>query len=105
MAGLIAARDAEAWRAVFSGRDCCATIVASLDEANRDPHFQARGLFAYAATLPDGSRHGCAVLPIADALRRPAAEARPVPAIGEHNALIAGERAEAAPPWRRDPGA
>jgi crotonobetainyl-CoA:carnitine CoA-transferase CaiB-like acyl-CoA transferase len=30
---------------VLKKADCCATIVATLDEALRDPHFAERGLF------------------------------------------------------------
>ena len=44
---LIAARTSEEWRPVFAKADCCVTIVASLEEALRDPHFVDRGLFAH----------------------------------------------------------
>ncbi|MSP04317.1 MAG: CoA transferase [Acetobacteraceae bacterium] len=43
---LIGARDAAHWRAAFSGKDCCCSIVATVQEAMDDPHFSARGLFA-----------------------------------------------------------
>lgn len=46
VARLIAGRTAAEWSPVFQRADCCATIVATLDEALRDPHFQQRGLFA-----------------------------------------------------------
>jgi len=38
-------KDAEAWRAVFDGTDCCATIINSLEEAFADPHLAARKSF------------------------------------------------------------
>ncbi|MGE0290185.1 CaiB/BaiF CoA-transferase family protein [Bradyrhizobium sp. CCH5-F6] len=38
-------KDAEAWRAVFDGTDCCATIVNSLVETFADPHLAARKSF------------------------------------------------------------
>ena len=44
---MIAARSAEEWRPIFAAADCCATIVAPLEEAMRDPHFVERGLFAH----------------------------------------------------------
>jgi alpha-methylacyl-CoA racemase len=46
IAGIIAGRTADAWRAIFSGYDVCCSIVASLQEAVADPHFAARGLFS-----------------------------------------------------------
>ncbi|MBL27876.1 MAG: CoA transferase, partial [Rhodospirillaceae bacterium] len=42
---IIAGRSAEEWTERFAGVDCCATIVASLQEALADRHFRARGLF------------------------------------------------------------
>lgn len=56
VAARLAARSAADWRPVFAAADCCATIVASLDEALADPHLVARGLFA--------PRDGETVLPI-----------------------------------------
>jgi crotonobetainyl-CoA:carnitine CoA-transferase CaiB-like acyl-CoA transferase len=50
VARLIAARTASEWRPLLAAADCCATIVAPLKEAMRDPHFTARGLFAHEVT-------------------------------------------------------
>ena len=58
VAAIIASRSAAEWEPHFATADCCVTIVRSLDEALRDPHFAARGLFAdlvqggQGATLP-----------------------------------------------------
>jgi len=41
----IRARPAAAWRTILEPANCCCTLVASLDEALRDEHFMARGLF------------------------------------------------------------
>jgi crotonobetainyl-CoA:carnitine CoA-transferase CaiB-like acyl-CoA transferase len=46
VARIIANRAAAEWQPLFSRANCCVTIVASLDEAVRDPHFVGRGLFA-----------------------------------------------------------
>jgi len=53
----IAAHPTAHWRQVFEGQDACCAIVASLEEAVRDPHVIARRLFerhasAGAATIP-----------------------------------------------------
>jgi crotonobetainyl-CoA:carnitine CoA-transferase CaiB-like acyl-CoA transferase len=45
VARLIAERTATDWAPVLEKADCCATIVATLDDALRDPHFVERGLF------------------------------------------------------------
>lgn len=42
---LIAEKTAADWAPILQQADCCATIVATLDEALRDPHFVERGLF------------------------------------------------------------
>ncbi|MBC7779040.1 MAG: CoA transferase, partial [Proteobacteria bacterium] len=34
------------WQAAFAGKDVCCSVMASIEEALRDPHFQARGVFA-----------------------------------------------------------
>jgi crotonobetainyl-CoA:carnitine CoA-transferase CaiB-like acyl-CoA transferase len=39
---------------VFAAADCCVTIMATLEEAVRDPHFVKRGLFAHKVA----GRHG-----------------------------------------------
>lgn len=51
---LIGAKPAEHWRAAFAGKDCCCTIVATMEEAMADPHFTARGLFSRHVTNEAG---------------------------------------------------
>ena len=43
---IIRTHDAAHWQTRFAGADVCCSIVTSLEEAVRDPHFIARGLFA-----------------------------------------------------------
>jgi len=47
VAEIIASRDAAEWQKRFAAEDCCCTVVATLQEALEDPHFNARGLFAH----------------------------------------------------------
>src|SRR5262249_40096769 len=54
IAAIIATRAADDWRPALAAADCCATIVASLDEAMRDPHFVERGLFSREVAGTDG---------------------------------------------------
>ncbi len=71
VATLVAGRSAEDWRPVLAAADCCATIVASLEEAVRDPHFVARGLFAREVVGADGTAMAALPLPIAPEFRDP----------------------------------
>jgi crotonobetainyl-CoA:carnitine CoA-transferase CaiB-like acyl-CoA transferase len=69
VAALIAARSAQDWRPVLAAADCCATIVVSLEEALRDPHFVGRGLFAYEVAAQGGKAMTALPVPIDRAFR------------------------------------
>lgn len=47
VAAIVAGRSAAEWEPVLASADCCVTIMRSLEEALRDPHFVQRGLFAH----------------------------------------------------------
>jgi crotonobetainyl-CoA:carnitine CoA-transferase CaiB-like acyl-CoA transferase len=81
IAKLIAARTADEWRPVLAAADCCATIVASLEQALRDPHFVARGLFAHEVAGASGKTMPALPLPIAPNLRAPPGRKK-VPLLG-----------------------
>ena len=61
VAAIIKEKTADQWRPIFAAADCCVTIVASLEDAVRDPHFVARGLFD--GELRVGGR-SCPALPV-----------------------------------------
>jgi alpha-methylacyl-CoA racemase len=69
VAKLIAARTADAWRPVFAAADCCVTILVSLEDALRDPHFVQRGLFAHQVASASGKTLPALPLPIARQFR------------------------------------
>jgi alpha-methylacyl-CoA racemase len=69
VAALIAAADAETWRARFAAADCCCSIVATLNEAMADPQFRARGLFDHRVTNEAGASMPAIPVPIAPAFR------------------------------------
>jgi crotonobetainyl-CoA:carnitine CoA-transferase CaiB-like acyl-CoA transferase len=82
VARIVAGRSAAEWEQVFAGHDVCCCIVRSMQEALRDPHFAARGVFA--RTLSDGGRSIPALpVPIAARFRGEAADAG-YPALGEY---------------------
>ncbi len=83
---IIRCRDAAYWRARFSGEDVCCNVVASLEEAVRDPHFVGRGLFA--GVLGDGAGRSIPALPVPLAPVFRETDAASYPALGEGNDLL-----------------
>jgi alpha-methylacyl-CoA racemase len=78
VAKLIAARTSNEWRPIFAAADCCATIVVPLEQAMRDPHFVARGLFAHQVASASGKTIPALPLPIAPKFRdKPGAKKAP----------------------------
>ena len=81
VAAIVRVRTAVEWHAVLAPLDCCATVVASLEEALADPHFRARDLQRVEAQSPDGARIPAVSVPISPALRRDLDEPRRVPGL------------------------
>lgn len=69
VARLIATKASEEWRPVFAKADCCASVIASLEEAMRDPHFVERGLFEHKLENEAGRRISALPVPIAEQFR------------------------------------
>jgi alpha-methylacyl-CoA racemase len=69
VADIIRSRTAEEWRPIFAKADCCVTIVAPLEEAIRDPHFQQRGLFGHLLESRGGGTMPALPLPVAPQFR------------------------------------
>jgi crotonobetainyl-CoA:carnitine CoA-transferase CaiB-like acyl-CoA transferase len=84
---VIRSRPAQDWQALLGPLDCCCTIVASLEDAVRDPHFSARGLFQ-TQVRAGGGRLPATPVPIARSLRAPSDGARAVPEPGEHGCAV-----------------
>ena len=83
---IIRGHDAAHWEACFAGEDVCCNVVASLEEAVRDPHFVGRGLFG--SVLGDGAGGSIPALPVplAPVFRAPGDRA--YPALGEADDLL-----------------
>jgi alpha-methylacyl-CoA racemase len=80
IATIIAGRNADEWRPLFAKADCCVTIMATLEEALRDPHFAGRGLFAHNVAGPTGATMPALPVPIDPQFRDDAVKS--VPALG-----------------------
>ncbi|HWM83296.1 MAG TPA: CaiB/BaiF CoA-transferase family protein [Pseudolabrys sp.] len=85
---IIRSKPAEHWRACFSGRDCCCTIVVSLKEAMDDPHFRARGLFDHMLENESGQCMPALPVPIAAAFRGTPDIPVAAPQLGGHNSEL-----------------
>ena len=86
VAARIAAHPIAHWRQVFDGQDACCAIIASLEEAVRDPHVIARKLFER-RVKSGGSAIPALPVPVDDALRDDAVE-RSAPELGADNHLL-----------------
>jgi alpha-methylacyl-CoA racemase len=81
VAAIIAGQTAEHWRPKFAAADCCATIVASLEEALRDPHFVSRGLFAHEVAGASGMTMTALPVPVVPQFREPPGTPKSAPAL------------------------
>lgn len=82
----IEAHPAAHWDQAFSGVDVCCAVVRTLEEAIRDIHFRARGLFERKVTLPEHTLPALPV-PVVPNLRSSRAEAA-APMVGADNASL-----------------
>ncbi|HEY7229402.1 MAG TPA: CoA transferase [Pseudolabrys sp.] len=69
VAKLIRTKTSDEWRPIFAKADCCATVIISLEEAMRDPHFIERGLFAHHVGTESAKTFPALPLPIAPDFR------------------------------------
>jgi crotonobetainyl-CoA:carnitine CoA-transferase CaiB-like acyl-CoA transferase len=86
VAAKIAAASAAEWTVRLSGKDVCCAIVASIEEALGDPHFQTRGVFAPKLAAAGRSMPALPV-PVDPTFRGEAIE-KGWPALGEANPLL-----------------
>lgn len=86
VADRIAAKTADEWRALFAGKDVCCCIMASIEDARRDPHFVARDVFG-ARLAADGKEMTAMPVPVAPQFRAQP-ESAGYPALGEANSLL-----------------
>ena len=100
VAAIIAGRTADEWRPVLAKADCCVTIVATLEEALRDPHFVGRGLFEHKVSGASGATMPALPVPIDPAFRA-RQKIRPLPTLGADNKLATAPRRASAAAAKR----
>jgi crotonobetainyl-CoA:carnitine CoA-transferase CaiB-like acyl-CoA transferase len=79
VAAVIATRSATEWEPVFAKADCCVTIMRTLEEALRDPHFIGRGLFAHRVRGGQGGTIPALPVPVDPQFREPAGSEKTAP--------------------------
>lgn len=80
IAAILRTKPGAHWQALFTGKDCCCSVVATLQEAMADPHFIARGLFS---STVSGTGKTLPALPVPVLpVFRDAAGDKPAPALG-----------------------
>jgi alpha-methylacyl-CoA racemase len=75
---IIAQADAAQWLRRFEGVDACVSVVKTMEEAVRSPHFTARGLFSQELDDGNGKRIPALPVPIAPGLGHGATRAAPL---------------------------
>jgi len=83
VAAMLVSKTADQWRPVLAAADCCVTIMATLEEALRDPHFARRGLFAHKVAGPSGAAMPALPVPIDPQFRGDPGAAKAVPKLGD----------------------
>lgn len=87
VAARVRAHSAQELEALLAGQDVCCSFASTVEDAVRDPHFAARGLFRWSLEA-QGARIPALPVPVAPQFRTPP-EAAGYPALGEANALLA----------------
>ena len=82
----IGEKTAAEWQAQFAGKDLCCCVMASVEEALNDAHFQARGVFSRKVSA-NGKSITALPVPVADVFRNAQTEAS-YPALGSANDLL-----------------
>lgn len=86
VAQAIADKTADEWQKIFDGKDLCCSVVASLQDALNDAHFQSRGIFNRRLHA-DGKTIVALPVPVDEAFRSDAVEAG-YPALGDANDML-----------------
>jgi crotonobetainyl-CoA:carnitine CoA-transferase CaiB-like acyl-CoA transferase len=84
IAAIVATKTAAEWEPILAAADCCATIVVSLENALRDPHFVERGLFDWKVGNARGDTLPALPVPVAPRFRDGQA-VRPYPQTDDGN--------------------
>jgi len=85
---IIATKPAAHWKAIFEAADCCCSIVATVQDAMQDAHFNARGVFAHKLSGADGAEIFALPTPVVQAFASDSKTAKSAPALGADNDLL-----------------
>jgi crotonobetainyl-CoA:carnitine CoA-transferase CaiB-like acyl-CoA transferase len=85
VAAIIGGESSEHWHAKFAGKDCCCSIVRNVEEALKDPHFRARGVFRHALKNEKGAVMPALPMAVVPQFRGNPDIALEAPALGAHN--------------------
>ena len=66
---IVASETADMWARRIDGRDCCCSIVSTVEQAMNDPHFAARGVFRHLIRGENGQTLPALPVPVDHAFR------------------------------------
>ncbi len=82
---VIQTRTAQQWQEMLEGKDACAVVANTLEEATQDAHYRARGVFERKINTESGELIDALPMPIVSNLLLKDSKPRKVPKLGEHN--------------------
>ena len=82
---IIQSKTADQWTMLFEGKDACAVIANTLEEAVQDAHYRGRGVFDRKIETEKGELIDALPLPIVSNLMAQSPGPKKVPTLGEHN--------------------
>ena len=85
ISGIISMRCANEWRQSFAGRDACAFIANTLEEAFADGHYNSRSIFSGKIRTENGTSVNALPLPLVSDLKFKPETVLKAPNLGEHN--------------------
>lgn len=83
IAAVIAKHPSEHWANLFVGKDCCCSVVATLQEAMNDEHFKSRGLFDHQISNEAGDQMPALSVTVVPQFRGDAEEVKSAPVLGD----------------------
>ncbi len=85
IAALIQLKSATEWQRIFTGKDTCAVVANTLEEAVQDVHYRTRGVFDRKIEAESGELLHALPMPIVAQLMNETEHPPKVPKLGEHN--------------------
>lgn len=89
---LVSEYPASYWEPVLAEADCCCTVVKTLAEAMREPHFHDRGVFSHTLVNETGDNLPAVPVSISPQFRGDENDELSAPSLGAHNDILLNQK-------------